>query len=210
MSREIFGLVILLIQVGINIPVIAKLLKSKSGEGISLTGETIWIAGGIGWIIYGFSTNSTTLVISGSLAVVGCSLTSFLIHKYSHPSLKNPLGLGTITLVSIVGSFLLFGIAGLSFAMAVFGVLQFFPQLFETISKIRNKGSAGGVSVSGSLFRAVYTGLWAIYAGAWFLWGMTYAEIDYPLLAWGVAGVVVFGLQSSHAMMDRKTAIATV
>lgn len=204
MSREIFGLVLLLVQASINIPVVYRLLKSKSGKGISLAGEVVWIAGGVGWVIYGAATNSTTLIISGTLAVIGCLLTSTLIVKYSKPALRNALIMGAVTLLCIVGGYLVAGVVGLSLAMAVFGVLQFFPQFFETISLIRSRGDVSGVSVLGSTFRAIYTGGWAVYAGAWLLWGISGGNIDYPLMVWGIAGVIVFGLQATHAALMRN------
>lgn len=214
MSRDLFGVLVLLIQISINIPVIVRLLRVKSGKGISLAGEVVWISGGVGWVIYGVATNSVTLMISGSLAVIGCAATSSLIFKYSRPPVTFALIMGVITMASILVGYLFFGVVGLSIAMAVFGVLQFFPQLFETIGLMVRREDVSGVSIPGSAFRATYTGCWALYAGAWFLWGIKSSEIDYPLLAWGLAGVVVFGLQAIHASAVRwrpeaRTELAT-
>jgi uncharacterized protein with PQ loop repeat len=208
MSRELFGLVLLCVQVGINLPVIIKLIKAKTGEGLSISGEIIWIAGGIGWVIYGILTNSLTLIISGSLAAIACLIISGLLFKYSRPNMLLPMLLGGFTLVSIIVSTWLMGVTGLSVVLSIFGVVQFMPQLLLTISNIRTKTIPFGVSTMGSAFRAVYTGGWAIYAGAWVLWSITVEQIDWPLLFWGIAGVITFGLQALYSfLMRQKTSL---
>lgn len=204
MSRELFGLLLLFVQASINIPIIIKLLKVKTGKGISLTGETVWIAGGVGWIIYGYMTDSVTLMISGSLAAIGCAIVSILLWKYSRPKLAMPLGLGIFTFTAIVLSGIFGGVIGLSISLSIFGVLQFLPQLSLTINDIKTRAIPAGVSVTGTTFRAFYTGGWAVYAGAWILWSITVAEIDWPLLVWGLAGVVTFGTQAAYTNFAMK------
>lgn len=204
MSRELFGIAMLGVQMAINIPVILRLLRARSGEGMSLSGEAVWVAGGVGWIIYGVMTDSWTLVVSGSLAVIGCAVTSALVVKYSRPPMKIAASLCGVTLVAIIGGALVAGVPGLSWSMAVFGVVQFLPQLWETLKSLLRRESAGGVSVLGTTFRAVYTGGWAVYAGAWWLWGIPASQVDWPLMIWGAAGVVVFGLQAVHANLANR------
>lgn len=203
MSRELFGLLLLCIQVGINIPVIVKLIKAKTGIGISISGEMIWIAGGIGWILYGSFIDSITLIISGTIATIACSTISILLWKYSRPRMLLPSLLSGLTLLSIFVSAAIAGVVGLSIMLAVFGIVQFLPQLSLTISNIRTRTIPSGVSIAGSGLRAIYTGGWAVYAGAWVFWDISIEKIDWPLLVWGVAGVVTFGLQALYSFIIR-------
>lgn len=47
----------------------------------------------------------------------------------------------------------------------------------------------------GTFLRSIYTLTWAVYAGAWFMWGMRMQDVNYPLMIWGLSGFVAFGLQ---------------
>jgi len=203
--REIFGIILLLVQCAINLPLIVRIVRTKATGGISLTGETIWIAGGVGWLIYGIVTNSVTLMISGSLAALGCLIVASLFIKYgSKPRIGRALFWSLITFSSILVSWHFFDVAGLSVALSVFGVIQFLPQFTLSIRGIATKIDADGVSPVSSFLRSLYTLGWAVYAGLWFIWGITIDEIDWPLFVWGIAGFVTFGLQWFHGIITQK------
>lgn len=208
--REALGLVLLVTQLLMNVPVIVKLLRSRSGEGVSLSGEMIWVVGGLGWVWYGLFTDSRTLVLSGLLATIGSGVVSVLVLRYSRQSLLVPVALASATAVAIVSGALLGGVQGLSVAMAVFSVVQFLPQLIVTSRALRKGLPGDGVSLAGSSVRSIYTFGWALYAGAWFLWSIPFISIDWPLAVWGLCGALVFGLQGYHAVVTSRRAALTV
>jgi len=187
MNRDLFGLLLLGVQVAINVPVIIHILRVKTGKGISLTGEMIWIAGGVGWALYGLQVGSTTLIISGLLAFLGCSIVTVLLLRYEKLNVKPGLVLSLITLMAIVVSLVVWDATGLSITLAAFGVIQFLPQLIESGRGLYYKRDATGISLSGATFRTIYAAGWAVYAGAWFIWSIGFERIDWPLVFWGLA-----------------------
>lgn len=203
--RNILGLILLATQLALLIPLIWHTFRSKSGAGVSLSGEAIWAVAGLGWIAYGVLFESWTITASGSIAFLGCGiLTTFLWRTKTSSERKSALLLSLVTVVGIAGSLAIFGKEGVSLSLAIFGIVQFIPQTVYSIRVIASKSSAAGVSVTASFMRSLYTLGWAIYAGAWFLWGMSFGSIDLPLVAWGLAGVIAFTVQGFSALQPKQ------
>lgn len=204
--RALFGLVLIVVQVTLAIPIIMALLGSKERRGISLSGEFIWAAAGIGWALYGGMTGSVTLVVSGSVAAVTSGTISMLVWPVAPSQRKRALVLGGGTAAVLGASTLLGADHGLSASLAAVGVLQFGPQFAESWHALASKALVAGVSVLGACLRSLYTFSWALYGGAWFLWGPGMSRIDWPLVGWGLAGAVTFALQALGAARSRSRA----
>lgn len=202
--RELFGVLMLIFQAGLIVPLAVELYRSKNGKGVSLLGETLWVVAGLGWIAYGALSGSLVLVASGALAFLGSAIVIFFTRASKTPSEMNlALAISALVGVLFLVSTLLWGVTGISVALSVFGVVQFLPQAITSGRGIRD-GGVSGVPLIGSLSRSAYTLSWAVYAGAWFLWGIAFSEIDYPLLTWGVAGFIVFGIQFLSGVLYRR------
>lgn len=201
--RETLGILLLLFQAVLILPLAIELLRTRSGKGVSLLGEMLWVIAGIGWITYGVLSNSVVLMISGSLAFLGSLIVSVLIWN------KKPLREKKVSVISAFLTGIVFalsivfgGLIGISLSLSIFGVVQFIPQAITSWNSLRN-GGAEGVPLLGSISRSLYTLTWAFYAGAWFVWGISVEKIDFPLLTWGLAGCIVFGMQFWSGIMFR-------
>lgn len=202
--RHILGIVLLCIQAIIIIPLALELRKTRSSDGISVISETAWIIAGIGWSLYGYLTGSTTLIISGALATLGSALVYGLIYNdVAAKDNKASLIFGVIFTAVMLCTTVIFGDVGLGVFLAVFGVVQFLPQLFTSTRSIINK-DGHGVPLAGTALRAIYTLTWCIYAGAWFMWGIAFEDIDLPLAVWGACGFIAFGLQFIAGVIARS------
>lgn len=198
--RDILGISLLIVQTALVIPLVLKVVRARSADGMSLASEAIWVVAGIGWALYGHGTESVTLIASGTIAAVGSGTLVALMWRYKTQTEKrSALGLLAATAVGLFAPHLASGVAGLSLALAAFGVVQFVPQFVDTLRGMRQGSDMSGVSVLGTSLRALYTFGWAFYAGAWFLWGIPVSQIDWPLVAWGLAGAAAFGLQACAA-----------
>ena len=100
-------------------------------------------------------------------------------------------------------STMIFHAAGLSIFLSIFGLVQFIPQMITSLKSIKHK-DGHGIPLIGTGLRSLYTLTWAIYAGAWFIWGMRFNEIDYPLAVWGATGFVAFSLQFIAGFIVQK------
>lgn len=199
--RELLGFGILAVQFLLVFPVVWGLLRAKVRVGYSVAGEWMWFAAGAGWTVYGLWVSSWALVASGVLAAVTSFMVGFLCWRGAGVADRRAAVLLTSAVgVGCVVGGLFWGVAGLSLALSVFGVVQFIPQIVKTLKAWRAVSSGGavfgGVSGAGAVGRALYSLAWAVYAGAWFLWGVGFGSVDWPLLVWGVSGFVAFALQA--------------
>lgn len=194
--RAVSGVVLLVVQIVLAVPLIVRVFRARSGLGISLTGEAIWMVAGVGWAIYGAVSGSAALIASGSIAAVTSSLMVVALWSLVPGQRRLALIVSAMTLLGFVAGVLLAGWPGLSVALSVFGVVQFIPQLRQSARALRQRTVTRGVSVVGASLRAAYAAGWAVYGGAWWLWGLTVDHIDWPLAVWGLAGAVTFALQA--------------
>ena len=202
--RYILGIVLLCIQAIIIIPLAIELKETRSSDGISIISETAWIIAGVGWSIYGYLTGSTTLIISGALATLGSVIVYWLIfNDIAVKDKKHSAIFAVIFTTVMVLSTVLFHDLGLGIFLAIFGIIQFLPQLVTSIKSIIHK-DGHGVPLTGTALRALYTLTWCIYAGAWFLWGIAFQDIDLPLAVWGAFGFIAFGLQFIAGIVARQ------
>lgn len=208
--REALGIVLLIVQFALVAPLVLRLLRTRDGAGISMGSEAIWSFAGMGWFLYGLGISSPTLMASGAMASLGSiTMTSLLWSGKTAAERKSALLLAGLTLTTLGSSMLIAGNAGLSLSLSVIGAVQFLPQMAETWRTWRARVPTPGVSLAGTGLRVVYTGGWAIWAGAWFWWGIGFEHIDWPLVAWGLAGVIAFGMQILVAATGREhTAVA--
>lgn len=192
------GVVLLIVQASILAPLIWKAWRDRDGSGVALSGESMWAVAGIGWIGYGIGVESTTLIISGTLAAAGSGVTWALLSG-SKPSREKVQAAVIAVALSVifVGSWTVAGVVGLSAALAVFGVVQFGPQAFETARCAIARVPTPGVSIAASSMRSSYTAGWAFYAFAG-------SPVDWPLATWGAAGCVVFAAQALTAVFGSR------
>lgn len=191
--HDLFGFALLCVQASLLWPLLRHSCRTRDIAGVSPVGEGIWVVGGAGWLLYGLLAGSPVLIISGTLICIGSSSLLLLTRASIPPaSLKRAwVGAGvTVVALSVPGYF--FGLRGLSAALAVFGMVQFLPQLTESATRILRRLPEPGVSPAASAFRSFYAGLWALYgAGAG----------DLPIVTWGLAGAMAFALQALNARL---------
>ena len=191
--HDLFGFALLCVQASLLWPLLRHSCRTRDIAGVSPVGEGIWVVGGAGWLLYGLLAGSPVLIISGTLICIGSSSLLLLTRASIPPaSLKRAwVGAGvTVVALSVSGYF--FGLRGLSAALAVFGMVQFLPQLTESATRILRRLPEPGVSPAASAFRSFYAGLWALYgAGAG----------DLPIVTWGLAGAMAFALQALNARL---------
>lgn len=203
-ARSVLGIILLCVQAIIIIPLVIELRKTRSAEGISILSEVAWIIAGMGWSLYGLMSGSSTLVVSGFLATLGSAVVYGLVRRYVEAGIRHRSRMFGLTFVVVMGlSAVLFGVVGLGVFLSVFGLVQFLPQLRTSVISIRRR-DAVGVPLVGTGLRSLYTLLWAVYAGAWGLWGLTVADVDWPLAVWGLCGFVAFGLQFVAGTVARR------
>jgi uncharacterized protein with PQ loop repeat len=204
-ARELTGIALLVIQALIILPLIIELRRTRSAEGISITSEVAWVIAGVGWSIYGALTGSTILVISGALATAGSLAVLLLTGRDVTTDVWRKVAvLGAIFAVAMALSTVFFGAVGLAIFLSIFGLVQFVPQIVTSLRALRTR-TGFGVPLIGTGLRAVYTATWAVYAGAWWLWGISFADIDWPLAVWGATGFVAFGLQCAAGLRAEKS-----
>lgn len=203
-AQQILGIILLIIQFSIIIPLVVELGKTRSSQGISLISEVAWVIAGLGWSIYGFLISNITLIISGALATTGSLIVILLIRKDLNSNVKRKSSLfGIFFFVSMIITIVLYNSPGLSIFLSAFGIIQFVPQVIVSFKSIFRKDAHGVPIVSTSL-RALYTFTWAFYAAAWFVWGISFKEINWPLAVWGLSGFIAFSLQAIAGIMSKK------
>lgn len=203
-TQQILGIILLIIQFSIIIPLIIELKKTRSSKGISSISEVSWIIAGLGWSIYGFLIDSITLIISGALATTGSLIVMLLIRKDLDNNIKRKSFLfGMFFLVFMIITIVLFNSSGLSIFLSAFGIIQFVPQIIVSFKSIFRK-DAHGVPIISTSLRALYTFTWAFYAAAWFIWGISFQEINWPLAVWGLTGFIAFSIQSIAGVVSKK------
>ncbi len=206
-ARAVLGILLLLVQGVLIVPILVRVRRAQSSAGVSMVGELLWVVAGAGWAGYGFVSGSATLVVSGAIATLGGAALVTLLWPYASSGARR----GAVVAAS--GAAVVFAVAAargtgaLAAALAVFGVVQFLPQLVRTLGTARRPGSGAAVSILGAGLRAGYTAGWALYAGAWFWWGIPVERIDAPLLAWGLAGAVTFSFQAVVAARERRARV---
>lgn len=204
--RSILGLVLLVVQAVQVLPIIVHAVRSRSADGVSVPGEAAWAVGGLGWALFGYWTSSLTLIASGFLAALSSGGLTVLLWNRPGAERTNAARLGLLTAVALAIPSVLVGVTGLSIALSVFGVVQFLPQLRQSVRAWSARLATPGVSVLGASVRSVYTAGWAVWGGAYGLWGLPPSRIDWPIVAWGVAGAITFALQALVARRARAAA----
>lgn len=201
--QMVLGLRLLGVQIALAVVLLRELWRTRAGESVAVLGELFWMIAGIGWVWYGVWTGGTVVAISGALAAVCCISVCVLIrHGVSHSQWRRYSALSTAFAIAMVVSAMAFGMQGLSVFLAVFGFVQFIPQLRLSLTQLINGAVVPGVPIVGVIIRASYTGLWCVYAVAWGL--LDTARIDWPLAVWGATGCVAFTLQAAVGLRSRR------
>ena len=202
-TQTVLGLCLLGVQVALAAVLLRELWRTHAGGSIAALGELFWMIAGIGWVWYGMWTGGTIVVISGALAALCCISVCLLIrHSITRREWQHYAVLSAVFACAMVVSAIAFGVRGLSAFLAVFGFVQFIPQLRLSLMQLVDGIVVPGVPVGGVIIRAVYTGLWCVYAVAWGLLGT--ARIDWPLAVWGATGCVAFTLQAAVGLRNRR------
>lgn len=202
--RAYIGLGLLVVQACIAFALIVSLRRTREPTGISLLSETAWVVAGLGWLAYGVATSSTVLVASGTLAALGSTAVLVCLRGSIDATRRRKLAAtGAICAVLAVAATAIWHTAGLGVFLAVFGLVQFLPQLYVSVRHILSRTGAN-VPLAGAALRTCYTATWALYAGAWWLWDMRPSDMDWPLAVWGATGAITFGLQFITGCMTAR------
>lgn len=154
-------------------------------------GEMIWVPIGLGWLAYGLLTVSVPFIISGSLAALTSGAIALLIWG-SHAVQRGRAVWTAVLVAAVLVVSVVTGVTWLSLVLATLGVVQFIPQIVESLRLLNTKTSANGVSPIGAAARACYTLGWTAYGLGHVLWGADAGHVDLPLVTWGVAGAIAF------------------
>lgn len=205
--QTVFGLILCGIQAALLLPLLTHARRHRSALGVSLPGEAAWAAAGLGWMAYGLLAQTPVLILSGALATAGSAGLCLLLRRDDSVPLRTwniSVLTGVGLLLALGAATMLWGLAGLSVVLAVFGVVQFLPQAITIITRW-NKPNPG-VSVKAAALRGIYTLSWAGYAAGWAVFST--ADADWPLITWGVSGAVVFTVQAASTWHHRRRSTA--
>lgn len=207
-TQVLLGLVLLGMQAALATVLLSELCTNRAAAGIAVLSELFWFVAGLGWAWYGAWTGGTIIGFSGALAAACCAAVCLLVrHGVTRPNWQRYAILAATFSCVMIVSGVVFGVTGLSVFLAVFGFVQFIPQLRLSLSQLLRGVVVSGATVRGPAFRAVYTGTWCVYAVAWGLFGD--ARIDWPCAVWGATGCVAFALQAlvgvrSNTILNRE------
>lgn len=202
--RAYIGLGLLVVQACIALALVVSLRRTREPAGISLLSETAWVVAGLGWLAYGVATSSVVLVASGTLAALSSAAVLVCLRDSIDAKRRRELAAaGTICAALAIAATAIWHTPGLGVFLAVFGLVQFLPQLHVSVRHILSRTGAS-VPLAGAALRTIYTATWALYAGAWWLWDIQPHEMDWPLAVWGITGAVTFGLQFVTGLMTTR------
>ena len=201
------GLGLLAMQCWLALVVLREVWRSRSAASIAVLGELAWIVAGTGWVIYGIWAESYIVAVSGAVGVLCCTVLCLLVRSdVTRSECQRYAAVTALFALSMSLAVVVGGVRGLSLFLAVFGFVQFIPQLCLSLTQLVHGDVVAGAPVYGAAFRAVYTGLWCVYAVAWGIWGA--ATIDWPLAVWGATGSVAFALQAAVGIRSRRALVA--
>ena len=215
--RLFLGLSLLVMQATLAVVYVRELYAvrrsigtSAGAQSVAVLSELMWVVAATGWVWYGVWSHSAVLVASGSIGVIGSATVAWLVfNTLSQYQRRRYLLITAVFAVAMILSAVVWGLGGLGTFLAVFGLVQFLPQMHLSATQLLRGEIVHSVPIKGAALRALYTGLWAIYAVAWHLWGTDPVPIDWPLAVWGLAGCIAFSLQvfvglSSRRMLQRS------
>lgn len=118
--RVALGGCLLALQAGLLIPLVYEVSANRSGKGISLLAEALWVSAGLGWLTYGMLSGSSVLVASGALAFAGSAVVGSLIYRSKSPRERRDAWVGAVLTAAIYAvSSRLWGLPGISAALSV-------------------------------------------------------------------------------------------
>lgn len=208
MTRDMLGICLLVAQLGMLLPLIGHAIRSRSAQGVALAGEAIWSVAGIGWMVHAAAAGDMAVVVSGALAAAGSGCLTVLLWPHATRTQQRTATILAFTTALALTAAASVGSTGLAVGLSVFGVVQFWPQILTSLHALVRRKPCAGVTPVGAGLRAVYAAGWALYAGAWFWWGMSVSEIGWPLVTWGLMGMVAFGTQALAAAPVSRVAPA--
>jgi hypothetical protein len=198
-AHVILGLCLLAMQVILAVVLLCEIYRTRSAGGVAVLGELAWVIAGAGWVWYGLLSSHAVVAVSGVVAAVSSAVVCLLVRGDVSSRLWRQYNLVVcVFALSMIVIGVIFGVTGLSVFLAVFGVVQFMPQLSLSAAQLLRGTCVAGVPVRGAVFRSVYTGLWAVYA----VMRNVFAggAIDWPLAVWGVVGCAAFMMQAIVGM----------
>ena len=171
-------LVLLGWQVAVSIPQITRLARTRRVGGVSVAGDLLTIMSGLGWMAWALTAGDVATMVSGALVIVGYGPTVALTARYGgrlDQTDRTMLALGFSGLVVAAAT------GQLGWSLLVFAAVQYAPYVKAVVTA----DTTDGVSVIANVMRAVYGFGWTVY-------GLAAAE--WPLIAWGAATTIVFGM----------------
>ena len=215
--QTVLGLCLLTMQIALAAVLLRELWRTRAADGVAVLGELAWVIAGAGWVWYGLWVHSYIVAISGAIAVMCCAIVCLLVRRGVTVGQWRRYGaISACFALVMIAVGVVFGVAGLSVFLAVFGFVQFLPQLRLSASQLLRGVVVPGMPIRGVVLRSIYTGLWCVYAVAWGVID-TRVGIDWPLAVWGATGCVAFMLQAlvgvrSNAVLncDRMPLFAAV
>lgn len=189
-----FGFAMVAIQLALVWPLMSRLRRSRSREGISLSSEAMWVVAGAGWALYGYLDESLPLLASGILAAAASFVVLSLAGAFARDTRTRVVAVGAGTLGLLAIGYAGWGEVGLGGGLAALGLVQFLPQMVVSVRSLASRRPTPGVSPVAAALRASYAFGWAVYAGAWW-----WADVNWPLAIWGVTGGVAYALQAIAA-----------
>jgi len=202
------GLVLLVLQFVNAIPLLSRIhaTRREPNSGVSILTEAVWGGASTGWLLYSIIVGNAMLAIS---SILGMSVSLLLVLMFVTRDFKKilvPLGAYLVTVTSLFVVQWMFGVIWLGVALAVFGVVQFAPQLILSVKLLISGTYAHTASSMSALIRFIYCLGWAVYATLPHFYD---SLVDYPLLVWGVFGAVTYGAQFLTTMTATSSSSAS-
>lgn len=181
-------------QVLVSIPQMGRLIRTGRTDGLSLAGDLLTAASGIGWICWALSVGDLPTLASGFLVLAGYLPTAYLASRLGcHTDRTDKLAL-----TAGITGLLVAGMTGqLGLSLLWFAVIQYGPYLKAAMTA----DTIEGVSVAANVLRGTYGAGWAAY-------GLMANE--WPLAGWGAVTMLVFLLVAATAMTRRHVTPAGV
>lgn len=191
----LIGLVLCAVQAALIPPLLRHARTARTTTGISIPGEAAWCIGASGWITYGTLTSSVPVAMSGVFGLTAAAGLLVILHPVITPGQRTVAARAMCAVLALfAGCMIWLGpVTGLALGLAIFGTVQFLPHMYAVL--VLRGAPAAGVSATAAALRALFTGAWAVYAVLDPLLG-TADHVDWPVLAWGVSGALVFSAQA--------------
>lgn len=192
--RDCLGIALIILGLATVVPFLFRMAKAGTSDGMSFSGQVLYLSAASCWIIYAVAYDSTILLISGIADAVCAVALGVLVFKYRSWRLSLVQFWPLLILAAALSLVWIFGPVVYAVSFAAFSSMRWMPQITESLRFLVSGRCAGGVSLSGSIIGGVMTLGWLIW-GAWPLMGIGTQNEDWPSIVWGITGTISFSLQ---------------